>query len=96
MEAEIMSEVNLNGDFYSYLQEKNKYDENLQKVINNTVIKLIKEQTTANKPGMLLGKIQSGKTRAFIGIMGLAFDNNYEVVVILTKNSNALARQTIP
>lgn len=43
---------------------------------------------------MLLGEVQSGKTRAFIGVMGLAYDNGIDVVILLTKNSNALARQT--
>lgn len=55
----------------------------------------MEEQTSANKPGMLLGKIQSGKTRTFLGIMGLAYDNGYDVVIILTKGTKALVKQTI-
>lgn len=47
-----------------------------------------------NHPLMLLGKIQSGKTRAYTGIMALAFDNNVDLVIILTKTSKALVRQT--
>jgi len=43
---------------------------------------------------MLLGKIQSGKTRAFIGIIALAFDNGYDMAIILTKGTKALAQQT--
>lgn len=43
---------------------------------------------------MLLGKIQSGKTKIFLAVMGLAFDNGYDVAVILTKGTKALARQT--
>ena len=43
---------------------------------------------------MMLGKIQSGKTRSFIGVISLAFDNGYDLAVVLTKNSNALAKQT--
>jgi hypothetical protein len=45
-------------------------------------------------PLMLLGKIQSGKTRAYTGIMALAFDNNVDLVIILTKTSKALVNQT--
>lgn len=43
---------------------------------------------------MLLGKVQSGKTRAFISILALAFDNEFEIAIILTKNSRALVEQT--
>lgn len=45
-------------------------------------------------PIMLLGKIQSGKTRAYTGLMALAFDNQFDMVFILTKNSKALVQQT--
>ena len=44
---------------------------------------------------MMLGKIQSGKTKSFIGVISLAFDNGYDLSVVLTKNSNALAKQTV-
>ncbi|MCP5481453.1 MAG: hypothetical protein H7A21_08485 [Spirochaetales bacterium] len=43
---------------------------------------------------MLLGKIQSGKTRTFMGILALAFDNGFDFGIILTKGTVALARQT--
>ncbi len=47
-----------------------------------------------NHPIMMLGKIQSGKTRAFTGLMALAFDNRFDMVFIITKNSKALVQQT--
>ena len=43
---------------------------------------------------MMFGKIQSGKTRAFTGLMALAFDNKFDYVFILTKNNKALVEQT--
>ena len=63
-------------------------------VASRTVEKLINEDTDLNRPGMLLGKIQSGKTRTFLGIIALAFDSGYDISVILTKGTKALARQT--
>ena len=54
---------------------------------------LLGSDTTA-KPGMLLGKIQSGKTKTFLGIIALAFDNGFDVAVVLTKPTTALAKQT--
>jgi len=44
---------------------------------------------------MLLGKIQSGKTRTFLGVMALAFDNGYDAAIVLTKGTKALAQQTL-
>ncbi len=79
---------------YNKLSEKIGYSEQMKKCIETTVENLIKVNTTSNKPGMLLGKIQSGKTRAFIGTMGLAFDNGYDVAIVLTKGTRALAEQT--
>ena len=49
----------------------------------------------ALKPVMLYGKIQSGKTRAFVGIMSIAFDRGVDIAVVYTKGTNALAAQTV-
>jgi hypothetical protein len=63
--------------------------------ISRTVEKLLLEQTSSKRPGMLLGKIQSGKTRAFLGVIALAFDKGYDVAIVLTKGTISLARQTL-
>ena len=44
---------------------------------------------------MLLGKIQSGKTKSFLGTIALGFDNRFDVAIVLTKGTKALARQTL-
>jgi hypothetical protein len=62
--------------------------------MEEAVQKLLDNDTSVNKPGILLGKIQGGKTRAFIGMIALAFDNTYDMAIILTKGTKALARQT--
>src|SRR5258708_521140 len=59
-----------------------------------TVKELLSKSTTSDNPGMLLGKVQSGKTRTFISILALAFDNGFDVAVVLSKNSRALIEQT--
>ncbi len=82
------------GEFYNKLKEQSNYSEETEKCIENTVSKLTNFTTTSDRPGMLLGKIQSGKTRAFIGTIGLAFDNGYDVAIVLTKGTRALAQQT--
>jgi len=83
------------GVFFQTLQTKNHYDEDMRACIKKTVEKLLESSTTFDRPGMLLGKIQSGKTRTFLGVMGLACDNGYDVVVVLTKGTKALAQQTL-
>jgi hypothetical protein len=85
-----------NGLFYTTLKSRTvpSYSPELIQCIENTVQKLLDNDTSINKPGMLLGKIQSGKTKTFLGAIGLAFDNGYDVTIILTKGTNALAKQT--
>lgn len=81
--------MNYNGDFY---KEKSKdYDQRLKVCIEKSLDKL---EGTSDTPLMMLGKIQSGKTRAFIGVLALAFDNGYDLSIVLTKNSSALVKQT--
>ncbi len=79
----------LDGDFFGV--KKKEYNDKQSKCIIEAVEKL---DEIKDKPLMMLGKIQSGKTKSFIGVISLAFDNGYDLAVVLTKNSNALAMQT--
>ena len=76
------------------LVKKRDDSEDLVRCMRGTVDKLESQETTAKKPGILLGKIQSGKTRAFIGVIALAFDRGYDIAIVLTKGTKALAEQT--
>ena len=62
--------------------------------VEKTVSQLLEEGSRAEEPGLLLGKIQCGKTDTFEDIIGLAFDKGMDVAIILTKGTNALAEQT--
>lgn len=84
----------IEGQFYTRLKSDNYYSPELQSCMKATVQKLMDNVTSVSKPGMLLGKIQSGKTRTYLGVIGLAFDNGFDVAVILTKGTKALAQQT--
>ncbi len=44
--------------------------------------------------GLVIGKIQSGKTSSFLALCALASDNGYRVIVILTGTKNLLRDQT--
>ena len=83
------------GYFYNTLTNNRKDDDALKNCIEETVVKLIESDTTLKKPGILLGKVQSGKTRAFLGVMALAFDNDYDIAIILTKGTKPLTEQTL-
>lgn len=63
--------------------------------IETTVEKLLEEGPHAEEPGLLLGKIQCGKTDTFEDIIGLAFDRGIDIAIILTKGTNPLALQTL-
>lgn len=82
------------SNFFQILTEKKSYSTKLQECISKTVDKLLSNETSIHRPGMLLGKIQSGKTNAFIGIIALAFDKGYDFAIVLTKGTKALAKQT--
>jgi len=82
--------------FYEkFLEEHHQdYDSGYRQCIEKTVEDLAINETDVRKPGMLLGKIQSGKTRIFIGIIALAFDKGYDIAIILTKGTKVLTEQT--
>ncbi|WP_245835705.1 Z1 domain-containing protein [Virgibacillus ndiopensis] len=89
-----INKLNINKEFYNHLNIKNNYSLETRNCIESTVENLIRGNTSTNHPGMLLGEIQSGKTRTFIGSIALAFDNNYDIAIVLTKGTKALAKQT--
>ena len=86
-----------NEKFYSFKKKQGAgYNNELRECIENTCQYCIEStnknsEDKINKPVMMLGKIQSGKTRAYTGLIALAFD----MVFILSKNSKALINQTV-
>ena len=59
----------LDGEFFS-VKSKDYNEKTL-----NCVIEIVKKlDEIDDKPLMMLGKIQSGKTRSFIGVISLSFD----------------------
>lgn len=84
-----------NETIYEHLARIVPYSKELKDCIEETVDKLLADNiSNASDPGLLLGKIQCGKTRAFVGVMGLAFDKGIDVCVVLTKSDDGLVEQT--
>ena len=67
----------------------------LEMCITRCVNQLLTTSTDVRKPGMLLGKIQSGKTRGFLGIIANGFDRGFDIAIVLTKGTKALSGQTV-
>lgn len=86
----------LTGSFFpAFTAKVGLYSKADEECIQHTVERLLTVQTSAEKPGMLLGKIQSGKTKTFLGIIALAFDNGFDIAIVLTKGTKALTKQTL-
>ncbi len=86
----------MSGDgFYGRLRKERDDNDDLAGVIIDTVNQLTAHDTDETRPGMLLGKIQSGKTRAFLGIIAEAFDRGFDVAIVLTKGTRTLSQQTV-
>ncbi|MBQ5962928.1 Z1 domain-containing protein [Massilia sp. ZL223] len=88
-------ELPMLAGFYERLAAKCGHDAELVAKVHETVDRLARSGTSIRSPGVLLGKVQSGKTRAFLGIIALSFDRGYDVAVVLTKGTKSLARQTL-
>jgi hypothetical protein len=80
--------------FYNTLTQERGDSADLKASIEETIDKLLSYKTTSDRPGVMLGKIQSGKTRAFVGVIAKAFDEDFDVAIVLTKNSVLLGQQT--
>jgi len=86
------------ASFWETLKSHYRYGEMPQEKIQcveNTVQKLMEDGPRAEEPGLLLGKIQCGKTDTFEDIIGLAFDKGIDVAIVITKGTRALVNQTI-
>ncbi|MDA1315574.1 MAG: hypothetical protein O2968_19775 [Acidobacteria bacterium] len=81
--------------YYDRLAAKRGDDPMLMQQIERAVENLTAKTTSLDRPGILLGKIQSGKTRAFLGIIARCFDRGFDVAVVLTKGTKSLAQQTL-
>lgn len=83
------------SDFYARLSHRRNDDADLAQCIERVVNQLNGMATSAAAPGMLLGKIQSGKTRGFLGIIAKAFDRDFDIAIVLTKGTKTLVSQTV-
>lgn len=85
----------MTSGFYARLRDSRQDDEELAACIDRVVKQLEDTSTSGDRPGMLLGKIQAGKTRAFVGVIARAFDRGFDIAVVFTKGTKTLSAQTV-
>lgn len=90
-----LSDLEQGSAYYPRLKSYRNDDDALSGCISKVMDGLENNQTTGSRPGMLLGKIQSGKTRAFVGIIAEAFDRGFDIALVLTKGTKTLSAQTV-
>lgn len=84
----------MSSGFYARLRQKRGDDDLVAACVDRVVNQLDAISTSGDRPGMLLGKIQSGKTRGFVGSIARAFDGGFDIAVVLTKGTKTLSAQT--
>lgn len=105
--AELISQsnnwkINTQGEFIksfeALLQDDNYVDDDIHEIVNNAVNTLVncpnpKSDQNVKKTGIVIGKVQSGKTSNFLALTALAFDNGYNIVTIFGGTKNNLVQQ---
>lgn len=96
-EYESQVQQGITTPIYSTLLAESKYDVTAEQraCVEETVDELLSNDANAEDPGLLLGKIQCGKTQTFERIIALAFDKGFDIAIVLTKNAEALVTQTV-
>jgi hypothetical protein len=85
----------MKSGFYGRLRAARGDDDELAACVERVVNQLEDVSTSGDRPGMLLGKIQSGKTRGFVGAIARAFDRGFDIALVLTKGTKTLSAQTV-
>ena len=92
----------LDGYFKLNVEKQMLRDEMSQDAIDNIFSNAVKILSHCPNPsddidraetGIVIGKVQSGKTSNFISVLSLAFDNGYNIAVVLGGNTNQLLKQ---
>lgn len=94
--------VSLDGRYISAVQNYLETDgiptEGVTEIVTNAAKTLSycpapEDTSICQKTGLVIGKVQSGKTSNFISITALAFDNNYDIVIVLGGTKKPLVKQ---
>lgn len=76
---------------------KQKAIENIEKTCEQILAYCANPRTassTDKKKGLVVGDVQSGKTANYLGLINMAYDYGYKIVVLLAGTTNSLRLQT--
>ncbi|MGG1252986.1 Z1 domain-containing protein [Brevibacillus agri] len=81
-----------------FLKEDKELSDRARDKIFATSAKILSQCPNPRKPygsktGLVIGKVQSGKTSQFISLISLAIDNGYRIIIIFGGRTNALLGQ---
>lgn len=82
-------------ELYDHLTDTEK--ENLRKSSKDILSKCVpalNQKNYSSNVGLVIGKIQSGKTTSFTSLLALARDNGYKIAIIIAGRTNLLLKQT--
>ncbi len=100
--VETMSEVIVDGPFVEAINAKMSDKISLDSIQNivsqstNMMLNFPKpiHGSDCSRVGLMIGKVQSGKTSNFISIIAMAFDNGYDVAIVFGGVTNNLLSQS--
>lgn len=94
--------IEVDGFFKSNVEKQMITDEMTQDAIDSVFINAARilnhcpnphNDEDVSKTGIVIGKVQSGKTLNFISVLALAFDNGYDIAIVLGGNKLQLLKQ---
>jgi len=88
-----LASIEAGASYYERLKDFRGDSDDLAACIERVADKL--QGSSSNKPTMLLGQIQSGKTRGFVGVIAAAFDRDFDIALVVTKGTKTLSAQTV-
>lgn len=84
--------------YYQYLVQDKDSEYATLDYTSNEVMELLSdprpEEPAVPRKGLILGDVQSGKTRTYIALMHKAADCGYKLIVVLTSDNENLRQQT--
>lgn len=104
--SQFFGEINTDGFFATkVMEEMKKNDSSMTPEVVNTFFSnaasILNQCPNPNqdgefsKTGIVIGKVQSGKTSNFIALLALAFDNGYNLAVVIGGNTKELLTQNV-
>ena len=75
-------------------EEINNISNSTIEILRKCVPPVYKDDIPVSNTGLVFGYVQSGKTMSFTGLISLASDNNYKLIIVLAGTTRILLEQT--